>query len=39
VIVLTFADMFWLLISEKDSSKQVRFDRAIPFIYRLLYIK
>ena len=41
VIVLYFAAMmFWLLISEKVTSKQVAISVAlIPFIYRLLYIK
>ncbi len=41
VIVLYFAAMmFWELITEKVTSKQVAISVALmPFIYRLLYIK
>jgi hypothetical protein len=41
VIVLYFAAMmFWELVTEKATSKQVAISVAlVPFIYRLLYIK
>jgi hypothetical protein len=41
VIVLYFAAMiFWELITEKVTSKQIAISIAlVPFIYRLLYIK
>ena len=41
VIVLYFAAMmFWYLITEKSTSKQVAVSIALmPFLYRLLYIK
>ncbi len=41
VIVLYFAAMmFWELVTEKVTSKQVAISVAlVPFIYRLMYIK